>query len=174
MFLNHKIFFFHHDIFVIQRQSGRPKRYTCSHVSLLRPPPPKARSRGGRQFLFNNYVEIFFSPNRPYRPYLSHITDRPSLGGIHCSFTYNYVQKVFSPNRPYRPSLSQNENRPSLGGVYCIENFFQIMDNFLYIKDIQTFPAAFFVYFPPKFVIHNILSHHGVYRAISVIFHDFE
>ena len=65
MFLIYKIFFFHHDIFVIQRQSVRPKRYTCSHVSLLRPPPPKARSRGGRQFLFNNYVEIFSHQTDP-------------------------------------------------------------------------------------------------------------
>ena len=65
----------------------------------------------------NNYVDFFFSPNRPYRPYLSHITDRPSLGwGFTVVFTYNYVENFFSPNRPYRPSLSQNENRPSFGG----------------------------------------------------------
>ena len=42
-----------HTIIIRRPQSGRPKRYTCSHVSLLRPPQPKARSRGGRQFLIN-------------------------------------------------------------------------------------------------------------------------
>ena len=71
----------------------------------------------------NNYVDFLFSPNRPYRPYLSHITDRPSLGWrFTVVFTYNYVENFFSPNRPYRPSLSQNENRPSFGGVYCRKN----------------------------------------------------
>ena len=37
-----------------RRQSGRFKRHMCLHVCLLRPPPPLARSRGGRQFLFLN------------------------------------------------------------------------------------------------------------------------
>ena len=41
-----------HTIIIRRPQSGRPKRYTCEHVSLLRPPQPKARSRGGRQFFF--------------------------------------------------------------------------------------------------------------------------
>ena len=55
-----------------------------------------------------------------------------------------------------------------------MRNFFQIMDNFFYIKDIKKFPAAFFVEYLPKFMIHNILSHHGGHRAISVMNHDFE
>ena len=54
------------------------------------------------------------------------------------------------------------------------ENFFQNKNNFLYIKDIQKFPAAFFVYLDLKFMIRNILSHHGLHRASSVLNHDFE
>ena len=34
-----------------RRQSGRHKRDACTHASLLHPPPPLARSRGGCQFL---------------------------------------------------------------------------------------------------------------------------
>ena len=53
------------------------------------------------------------------------------------------------------------------------ENVFQNKNNFLYIKDIQKFPAAFFVYLDLKFMIWNFLSHHGVYGARSVSNHDF-
>eukprot|EP00493_Phyllostaurus_siculus_P020959 UN21284 len=31
-----------------------------------------------------DYVENCFSSNRPYRPSLSHVADRPSLGGVYC------------------------------------------------------------------------------------------
>ena len=55
-----------------------------------------------------------------------------------------------------------------------LENFFQNKNNFLYIKDIQKFPAAFFVYLDLKFMIRNILSHYGLHRASSVLNHDFE
>ena len=42
IFLNHKIFFFHHDIFVIQWQSGRPETFTYSYLFCVR-----RRSRTG-------------------------------------------------------------------------------------------------------------------------------
>eukprot|EP00493_Phyllostaurus_siculus_P015242 UN15477 len=49
-----KIVTFFHTIIIRRPQSGRPKRYTCSHVSLLRPPQPKARGHGGRHFFKND------------------------------------------------------------------------------------------------------------------------
>ena len=42
IFLNHKILFFHHDIFVIQWQSGRPEKFTYSYLFCVR-----RRSRTG-------------------------------------------------------------------------------------------------------------------------------
>ena len=42
---------FNQNFFLVRRQSGRVKRHAYSYVFLLRPPLPKARSRGGRQFL---------------------------------------------------------------------------------------------------------------------------
>ena len=44
---------FNQNFFLVRRQSGRVKRHAYSYVFLLRPPLPKARSRGGRQFFFN-------------------------------------------------------------------------------------------------------------------------
>ena len=41
---------FNQNFFLVRRQSGRVKRHAYSYVFLLRPPLPKARSRGGRQF----------------------------------------------------------------------------------------------------------------------------
>ena len=38
------------NFFLLRQQSGRVKRHAYSYVFLLRPPLPKARSRGGRQF----------------------------------------------------------------------------------------------------------------------------
>ena len=77
-------------------QSGRSEKIYVL-VSLLRPPSLNARSRGGRQFLFNNYVEVFVSPNRLYRAYLSHTVSPTvrSWGRSTVAFTYNYVEKVF-------------------------------------------------------------------------------
>ena len=41
---------FNQNFFLLRQQSGRVKRHAYSYVFLLRPPLPKARSRGGRQF----------------------------------------------------------------------------------------------------------------------------
>ena len=43
-------FKFWQTFFVLRQESGRVKRHAYSYVFLLRPPLPKARSRGGRQF----------------------------------------------------------------------------------------------------------------------------
>ena len=43
-------FKFLENFFLLREQSGRVKRHAYSYVFLLRPPLPKARSRGGRQF----------------------------------------------------------------------------------------------------------------------------
>ena len=44
-----------------RRQSGRFKRHMCLHVCLLRPPPPLARSRGGRQFFHRYRIKLWDS-----------------------------------------------------------------------------------------------------------------
>ena len=49
---------FNQNFFLVRRQSGRVKRHAYSYVFLLRPPLPKARSRGGRQFLFKDMFEV--------------------------------------------------------------------------------------------------------------------
>ena len=52
---------FNQNFFLVRRQSGRVKRHAYSYVFLLRPPLPKARSRGGRQFLLVKAAEIVMS-----------------------------------------------------------------------------------------------------------------
>ena len=51
-------------IFIIRQQPGRVKRSPYSNVYFLRPPLPKARSRGGRQFLqyFSNVTLVAMIP----------------------------------------------------------------------------------------------------------------
>ena len=49
---------FNQNFFLVRRQSGRVKRHAYSYVFLLRPPLPKARSRGGRQFFIINKLKI--------------------------------------------------------------------------------------------------------------------
>ena len=46
------------NFFLLRQQSGRVKRHAYSYVFLLRPPLPKARSRGGRQFLGGKSFDI--------------------------------------------------------------------------------------------------------------------
>ena len=49
---------FNQIFFLVRRQSGRVKRHAYSYVFLLRPPLPKARSRGGRQFFAKEKEKI--------------------------------------------------------------------------------------------------------------------
>ena len=49
---------FNQNFFLVRQQSGRVKRHAYSYVFLLRPPLPKARSRGGRQFFQNPVSRI--------------------------------------------------------------------------------------------------------------------
>ena len=53
-------FKFWQTFFLLRQQSGRVKRHAYSYVFLLRPPLPKARSRGGRQFFFYISKNAFF------------------------------------------------------------------------------------------------------------------
>ena len=46
--------------FFLVRQSGRVKRHAYSYVFLLRPPLPKARSRGGRQFFTKKIFQLLY------------------------------------------------------------------------------------------------------------------
>ena len=63
IFLNHKIFFFHHDIFVIQWQSGRPEKFTFSYLFCVH-----RRSRTGAVVDVNICLTIMSK-------FLSHQTD---------------------------------------------------------------------------------------------------
>ena len=53
---------FNQNFFLVRQQSGRVKRHAYSYVFLLRPPLPKARCRGGRQF-FSSKITINFLRN---------------------------------------------------------------------------------------------------------------
>ena len=52
-------FKFWQKFFLLRQQSGRVKRHAYSYVFLLRPPLPKARSRGGRQFFYRLYFMTY-------------------------------------------------------------------------------------------------------------------
>ena len=84
---------FNQNFFLVRRQSGRVKRHAYSYVFLLRPPLPKARSRGGRQFLsfgwsfwlqmpltfFHAFVDHFvdMKNNLRHQRYLTHVKSGP-------------------------------------------------------------------------------------------------
>ena len=54
-------FKFWQTFFLLRQQSGRVKRHAYSYVFLLRPPLPKARSRGGRQFFCVSKLKVKYS-----------------------------------------------------------------------------------------------------------------
>ena len=69
-------FKFWQTFFLLRQQSGRVKRHAYSYVFLLRPPLPKARSRGGRQFFFEKIFDflnnIWIIWSNIYAPMVKH------------------------------------------------------------------------------------------------------
>eukprot|EP00493_Phyllostaurus_siculus_P022975 UN23309 len=83
----------------------------------------------------NNYVDFFFSPNRPYRPYLSHITDRPSLGWGLLYFLLTIMLKNFLA-KPTLPSVLKSKTKTvrPLGGSTVAPYTFPVSRMFLKLQ----------------------------------------